>query len=83
MKKQAGYSGYVANTKLIEQYIQAEAVRDISDRLVKIVCDHKWEKYGHGYLCAKCSYYTGTNSALNKLVKQLPQGDRRASHDRR
>lgn len=37
---------------------------------VVISCDHVWIAYGHGYQCANCAHYTGSNTELNALIAQ-------------
>lgn len=32
-------------------------------------CKHEWYKYGFGYKCDKCNFYSGTNNTLNKLIE--------------
>ena len=54
----------------ISKYINAQATVIITEQLVKINCDHKWVKYGYGYKCKYCKYYTGTNDILNKQIKK-------------
>jgi hypothetical protein len=34
-----------------------------------MTCDHKFKKHGLGFKCSSCSYYTGTNDMLNKMIE--------------
>jgi hypothetical protein len=34
-------------------------------------CRHEWGKYGFGYRCQKCGYYSGLNTELNDAIKIL------------
>ena len=56
----------------LNEYIKAEQYSVITKALRFIMCEHPdWYKHGLGFQCAKCDYYTGTNSALNKAIEEL------------
>lgn len=45
--------------------------RRISDIYSKqIDCPHLFKKFGMGYECKLCGFYTGTNSELNKYIQR-------------
>lgn len=59
----------------IENYIvehRMKMLKKLLEENFKIACcKHLWDKYGWGYKCRECSYYTGTDDKFNKLIKKL------------
>ena len=54
----------------IKQYIAERFYAEMQEGLEEVMCDHTWNKYGHGYQCDRCEYYTGDNSDLNSLIEK-------------
>ena len=54
------------STKTTNKYLKAQ----IKSRKKQLDCDHLWVHYGFGYSCARCNYYTGMNSTLNKIITE-------------
>lgn len=48
--------------------INARTIKILSDQ---IICEHKWEEFGHGYKCAKCNFYSGDDSELNYAIEKV------------
>lgn len=55
---------------LVDKYIEAQQLRDISRCLRWAFCEHNWEEYIGTYKCKKCGYYVGTNDELQKAIKK-------------
>jgi hypothetical protein len=55
--------------KKSEKYICDALKKDIEESLQIMVCKHKWVKDSLGYLCSKCTHYTGTNEELNRIIR--------------
>ena len=56
---------------IIEQHIIRQYCRWSKRFWKEVLCKHKFIKYGLGYSCEKCSFYSGTNSRLNKYIAKL------------
>ena len=52
----------------VKEHIQRENSRCIDEDIKQMQCNHKWVKYGHGYKCLECDYYTGMHTTLNGYI---------------
>ena len=58
-----------------ELYVASTLKERIEGQLRIMVCKHSWQKYGFGYKCCSCGYYTGLDNELNELIKKELQGE--------
>jgi hypothetical protein len=61
------------NENSVEALIKTRNERLINSLQKEINCVHTWNPYGMGYQCEHCNFYTGLNTELNQLIKQLLQ----------
>lgn len=56
----------------VSAYINNRHAQAIQKLIKQMNCAHIWNKYGHGFSCPKCEFYTGMNTNINaKIVKIL------------
>ena len=55
----------------INNYIKKQNNRVIENLQKQIDCNHIWKEHGLGFVCKKCSYYTGLNHKLNEKLNQI------------
>jgi hypothetical protein len=60
----------VAKRKNSNEYILDQCLKTIRETMKHMNCRHRWGKFGYGYQCDKCRWYTGLNSQLNKLIEK-------------
>ena len=56
--------------KRSEAYISKREHQVIKRKLKKAACRHQWKKFGYGYICRHCEYYTGMNTELNRIIRK-------------
>jgi hypothetical protein len=64
-----GFMSKKTNDK-IREYLAEQFDRKLDEFNKQFRCKHKFEKYGLGYKCKECGFYTGTNDELNRVIKR-------------
>lgn len=70
MKKTKKHTIPLSNSQKIKLHIKQKNQCIIDFLRVEMRCKHEWIKWGHGYKCEDCDYYTGMDKTLNQLINK-------------
>lgn len=63
-------SPIIATNHKINNYVKHKNNKIIKKLTAQNDCRHIWQKYGHGFHCTICGFYTGSDEDFKKLINQ-------------